>query len=302
LSNAAESSSNAVPDERVVQRRALLQRLGLSTSHYLKLQEPQGPGQAAQVDLEPLLNTAAICLMPDQLTYHWWQAPAAAKQLTPDDNPLATGTRPATQPNAVDIHAGSQAVPGLIEVKASAGIAHAERRVDCLPAKRGLPSPVAFSETAASVSAGTTPAAGSSAASAPQPSTSPAADVSVSNSNDGSPFGCSPVHVQIQVLKSLRRLLTAKLDAIAGGSAEEDRMLAKQPGCSQAAVMALEYRAGQKEIASAALTSLVQKSSDTVCLAAARLPAQSSWVSSEGQFSTAEQVNKGLSRVTKCIC
>jgi len=142
-----------VPDERVVQRRALLQRLGLSTSHYLKLQEPQGPGQAAQVDLEPLLNTAAICLMPDQLTYHWWQAPAAAKQLTPDDNPLATGTRPATQPNAVDIHAGSQAVPGLIEVKASAGIAHAERRVDCLPAKRGLPSPVAFSETAASVSA-----------------------------------------------------------------------------------------------------------------------------------------------------
>ena len=97
------------------------------------------------------------------------------------------------------------------------------------------------------------------------------------------------------MLKSLRRLLTAKLDAIAGGSVEEDQLLAKQPGCSQAAVMAVEYRAGQKEIASAALNSLVQKSTETVCSAAARLPAQSSWVSSEEQLGTAEQVNKGLS-------
>ena len=148
-----------MPDERVVQRRALLQRLGLSTSHYLKLQQPQGPGQAAQVDLQPLLNTAAICLMPDQLAYHWWQAPAAAKQLTPDANSLATGTRHATQPNAVDNHIGSQDIPGLVEVKASAGVAHAERRVDCLPAKRGVPLPVVFPETAASVSAGTAPSA-----------------------------------------------------------------------------------------------------------------------------------------------
>ncbi len=292
-----------MPDERVVQRRALLQRLGLSTSHYLKLQEPQGPGQAAQVALQPLLNTAAICLMPDQLAYHWWQAPAAAKQLSPD-NSLATGARHATQANAVDSHIGSQAVPGLVEVKASAGVAHAERRVDSVTAKRGVPLPVGFSETATAVSAGTAPLAQepAAAASAPQPSRSPAAGVSVRNSTDGSPFGCSPLHVQIQLLKSLRRLLTAKLDAIAGDSAEEDQLLAKQPGCNQAAVMALEYRAGQKEIASAALTSLVQKSSDAVCLAAARLPAQSSWVSAEGQFSTAEQVNKGLSRVTVCIC
>jgi len=301
LSNAAESSSNAAQDEHVVQRRALLQRLGLSTSHYLKLQEPQGLGQAAQVNLEPLLNTAAICLMPDQLAYHWWQAPAAAKQLSPDHS-LATGTRHPTQPNAVDNN-GSQAVPGLVEVKASAGVAQAERRVDSVTAERGVPLPVAFSETAASVSAGTAPSAQEpAAASAPQPSTSPAADVSVRNNNDGSPFGCSPVHVQIQVLKSLRRLLTAKLDAIAGGSAKEDQLLAKQPGCSQAAVMALEYRAGQKEIASAALTSLVQKSSATVCLAAARLPAQSSWVSTEEQLGTAEQVNKCLSCVTECMC
>ncbi|DBB06668.1 TPA: hypothetical protein ACH3X1_012179 [Trebouxia sp. C0004] len=285
-----ESSSNAVPDEAVVQRRALLQRLGLSTSHYLKLKRPQGPGQAAQVDLEPLLNTAAICLMPDQLAYHWWQAPAAAKQLSPARS-LAPGTRHASQPNAVD-NTDSQAVPGLVEVKASAGVAHAERPVDSVTAQRGLPLPVAASDMAALVSAGTAPLAqdaAAAAASAPKPSTSPAADVPVRNSNDGSPFGCSPVHVQIQVLDSLRRLLAAKLDAIAGGSAEEDRLLAKQAGCSQAAVMALEYRAGQKEIASAALTSLVQKSSGTVCLAAARLPAQSSWVSFGGRLGTAEQ-------------
>ncbi|DBA67229.1 TPA: hypothetical protein ACH3X2_001539 [Trebouxia sp. C0005] len=283
-----EGSSNAVPDEVVVQRRALLQRLGLSTSHYLKLQEPQGLGQAAQVDLEPLLNTAAICLMPDQWAYHWWQAPAAAKQLSPPRS-LATGTRRATQPNAVD-NIGSQAVPGLVEVKASAGVAHAERRVDNAAAERGLPLPVAFSETAASVSASTAPSAQEPVAtSAPQPSPSPAADRSVRNSNDGSPFGCSPLHVQMQVLKSLRHLLTAKLDAIAGGSAKEDQLLAKQPGCSQAAVMALEYRAGQKDIASAALTSLAQKGTETVCLAAARLPAESSWVSTEGQVDAAEQ-------------
>jgi len=301
VSNAAESSSAALPDERVVQRRALLQRLGLSTSHYLKLQEPQGPGQAAQVDLTPLLNTAAICLMPDQLAYHWWQAPAAAKQLSPDRS-LATGTRHATQSKAVD-NIGNQAVPGLVEVKASAGVAHAERPVESVTVERGVPLPVAFSETAASVSAGTAPLAQEpAAASAPKPSTSPAADVSVRNSNDGSPFGCSPVHVQIQVLDSLRRLLTAKLDAIAGGSAEEDQLLAKQPGCSQAAVMALEYRAGQKQIAFAALTSLVQKSSETVCLAAARLPVPSSWVTLEGRLSTAEQVKEGLSCKTDCMC
>ena len=289
-----------MPDEVVVQRRALLQRLGLSTSHYLKLQEPQGLGQAAQVDLEPLLNTAAICLMPDQWAYHWWQAPAAAKQLSPPRS-LATGTRRATQPNAVD-NIGSQAVPGLVEVKASAGVAHAERRVDNAAAERGLPLPVAFSETAASVSASTAPSAQEPVAtSAPQPSPSPAADRSVRNSNDGSPFGCSPLHVQMQVLKSLRHLLTAKLDAIAGGSAKEDQLLAKQPGCSQAAVMALEYRAGQKDIASAALTSLAQKGTETVCLAAARLPAESSWVSTEGQVDAAEQVNKGPSCVTECM-
>lgn len=292
-------------DERVVQPRALLQRLGLSTSHYLKLQEPQGPRQTAQVDLQPLLNTAAICLMPDQLAYHWWQAPAAAKQLTPDDHSLATGTRHAIQPNAVDIHNGGQAVPGLVEVKAAAGVAHAERQGGSVIAKRGVPLPVALSETAASVSAGTAASVSAgtaqsaqqpaAAASAPHPTTSPPADVSVTNNNDGSPFGCSPVHVQIQVLHSLRRLLTAKLDAIAGGSAKEDRMLAQQPGCSQAAVMALEYRAGQKEVASAALTSLRQKSSDAVCLAAARLPVQSSSVSTKGQLGTAEEVNEGLS-------
>ena len=292
--SAAESSSSAEPDEGVVQRRALLLRLGLSTSHYLKLQEPRGPGQAAQVDLEPLLNTAAICLMPDQLAYHWWQAPAAAKQLSPDHS-LATGTRHAAQAKAVD-NIGSQAVPGLIQVKASAGGAHAERPMDSATAEKGLPLPVAFCETAASVGTGTAASAQEpAAASAPHPTITPAPDVSVRNSNDGSPFGCSPVHVQIQVLKSLRRLLTAKLAAIAGSSAEEDQLLAKQAGRSQAGVMALEYRAGQKEIASAALASLLQKSSETVCLAAARLPAQSSWVSTEGLPGTSEQVNKGLS-------
>ena len=303
----AEGSS-ATPDERVVQRRALLQRLGLSTSHYLKLQTPHRPWQATQVALQPLLNTAAICLMPDQLAYHWWQAPAAAKQQQPSDKqsaavkqihtaalqPVATGTVTAEAPQAeitqsqstgtanagapnaenLQSHRGSigSRVPGQVEVEAIPSPILIPSPAEPPQSERASLLPGIVSKAAASGSAGTASSTQQRASIAEgNPSGSSSSDAGAKQ-GDGSPFECSPVHVQLQVLNSLRRLLTVKLDAIAGGSAQEDRVVGQQAGCSHAACMALEYRAGQKEIAAAALDSLRHKTSDVITSAAARLP------------------------------
>ena len=276
-----------------MQRRALLHHLGLSTSHYLKLQPPQGPGQAPQVALEPLLNTAAICLMPDHLAYHWWQAPAAAKQ----PQLAAASTQEAAKPQGEHvsppslINSSSQVVPGQVEVKAAPRLAHSQR--PAVTATTGLvrPPPAGLPEASAPTSSSSEPSAQREplGTAAGVSSASLEGDAQTANS-DGSPFGCSPVHVQLQVLGSLQRLLTAKLDAIAGGSAEEDRALSQQPGCSQAAMMALEYRADQKEIAAAALTSLMRKTSEVVLSASARLPGGTGQTVQPGQPLVAAQV------------
>ena len=282
----AEGSSPR-PDERVVQRQALLQRLGLSTSHYLKLQRPFSGGQAAQVAMQPLLNTAAICLMPDELGYQWWQAPAAAQRQQPTavEQAGAVGTTDAAASQAqgtqdsLTSRPGSNP-PGQVEVKPASGLVHGHTSAPDSAVVLSAPSAAADKASA-------------SAASPPETYGGMMKDTASTTADimgDGSPFGCSPVHVQLQVLQSLRQLLSMKLDAIAGGSAEEDRMLAKQADCSYAAGMALEYRAVQKEIAAAALQSLRLTTAEVVCSAAARLPGHCFWASSKGRQGSCHQV------------
>ena len=284
----AEGSSPR-PDERVVQRRALLQRLRLSTSHYLKLQKPFSGGQAAQVAMQPLLNTAAICLMPDELGYQWWQAPAAAQRQQPTavEQAGAVGTTDAAASQAQGTQESLTSrpesnTPGQVEVKPVSGLVHGHTSAPDSAVVLSAPSAAADKASASTSTASRTETHGGMM----KDSASTTADMM----GDGSPFGCSPVHVQLQVLQSLRQLLSVKLDAIAGGSAEEDRMLAKQADCSYRAGMALEYRAVQKEIAAAALQSLRLTTAEVVCSAAARLPGHCCWASSKGRQGSYHQV------------
>lgn len=252
-----------MPDGRVIQRRALLQRLGLPTSHYLRLQ-PDG-----HVNLQALLNASAICMMPDHLAYHWWAAPAASATRSraeagsvvgsgvgsePRPGPGAgfeggpearTGVGPraraavkgGVQPSQIDI-------PGHVEVKGIAWVTNA------------APPPLTAPQ----------PASASASGSLPQASTEAHKDAPDSPVvGSGGPFGCSPLHVQLAVTGSLRKLLQSKLQAIAGGSAEEDKHQTSDPQCTPAAQMALQYRADQKRIAAAASNSLTHVVTAIVC-------------------------------------
>ena len=304
----AETCS-AAPDERVVQRQALLQRIGLSTSHYLKLQASSGAGQqhtppGPQVAIQQLLNTACICLMPDHLAYQWWSAPSAVGH---------SGAPQQPQKLREDVAAaeGQLATPGQVHVKGVStssqhtctGISNTQStsahlilalqdkadgdnsRMNSKPfegasegARRAPEVAQRASEGAQRASEGAQEGAqrapeaaqGASEVHAARQEMQASAPASSKGSNGG-PFGCSPVHVQLQVLHSLRRLLTSKLDAIAGGTAEEDWGLAQQPGCSRAACMALGYRAGQKQIAAAALNAVASTAAEVVQRAMAGL-------------------------------
>lgn len=275
-----------MPDERVVQRQALLHRLGLSTSHYLKLQTPARAGlqhtalgllQSPQVAIQQLLNTACICLMPDHLAYQWWSAPATVSHSGHFDQAQELHARAAT---------GLLDIPGQVEVRGvSASAVH--NPISIRNAQAANPSLALQHETPSTdptvkliPSEGTSQGGqGSSEGDAVRQERQ---EGSLKGS-DGWPFGCSPVHVQLQVLHSLRLLLTSKLVAIAGGTAEEDQNLAQQPGCSHAAGMALGYRAGQKQIAAAALAALASTAAEVVQRAVAGLGLGSSRPSSVEQ-------------------
>ena len=315
-------TSNAAPDERVVHRQALLRRLGLSTSHYLKLQASSGAGQqhtapGPQVPIQQLLNTACICLMPDHLAYQWWPAPSAVGHSSdPQQSQQLPGDAAAAE--------GHLAIPGQVQVKGiSASTQHPctdisnaqsatadsilalQGKADGDDLRMGFRPLEGASEGAAEGAAEgaserarraseiaqrapegalegsqTAPGAapGASQVRAKRQERQESAPASPTGSNGG-PFGCSPMHVQLQVLHSLRRLLTSKLDAIAGGTAEEDRSLAQQPGCSYAAGMALGYRAGQKQIAAAALDAVASTAAEVVQGAMAVLSCGSSCAS-----------------------
>ena len=270
-------SSSATPQESVIQCQALLRRLNLSTSHYLKLQNPAGAGQhrtapgtlqSPCVDVRALLNTAAICLIPQHLAYQWWSAPAAVSH-TGAVHVQSQGA------SAASAAANAEAVPGQVEVR---GISASQ-----VQAGNDTPSAEVTDTLVDSSSA--------EVRDAPEPgqhiSTMDDAglDGAAARSNDGGPFECSPVHVQLHVLRTLRQLLTVKLKAIAGGTAAEDRELAQQAGRSHAAAMALAYRAGQKEIASAALAALSSKTAQVVKTAVTRLRPGLSQPSSPEQVS-----------------
>ena len=307
-------SSSAAPDTRIVQRRALLHHLGLSTSHYLQRQpqgQPQGAGQAAPLAIEALLNTAAICLMPDHLAYHWWQAPGAFNHHQPLSPPAATATavaanlpavaeqheeaRPVTRNGAAwpiesatspKSGTGTDLVPGTVEVKPSFGVisvCHTAGPTAC-GTQPAAPSKVLESAAASSMHMGTVQGSTDTG----RPSAYIPAPPQLGR-GDGSPFVCSPVYVQLQVLHSLRRLLVGKLSAIAGGSAGEDRELVKQPGVSVGEGIALVYRAGQKELACAALDALSRQTGHVVCMGAAALRGQFSLGSSLGQDKQPEE-------------
>ena len=295
----AETSS-AAPNERVIQRQALLCRLGLSTSHYLKLQASSGAGQqhtasGPEVAIQQLLNTACICLMPDHLAYQWWAVPSAVGHSSTSQQP---------QPLHGDAAEGHMAIPGQVQVKGISactqlsckGISNAQSGTDhttlALQGKADGNDPELGSRPSKGASEGAhkqfkmtqralerapegsqiTPggASGASEVHAERQEMQESAPAST-KSSDGGPFGCSPVHVQLQVLHSLRRLLTSKLNAIAGGTADEDQSLAQQPGCSPAACMALGYRARQKQIAAAALHAVASTAAEVVQRALAGL-------------------------------
>lgn len=261
-------SSNAVPDERVIQRQALLHHLGLSTSHYLKLgagQQHTAPGSCPSpgVAVQALLNTAAICLLPDHLAYHWWSAPSAVSHNRLLQSQAADTSHSVQTIQAVD----TEAVPGQVEVKGiPTAIQHNPAGTNSV---KSLDPPELLASETQSSTEDRTAFRGSPGASAG--SKEQMRNDSNSNGSEGGPFACSPVHVQLQVLRSLRHLLASKLKAVAGGSAEEDQELAQQAGCSHAACMALQYRAKQKQIANAALAALACKAAEVVQTAVARL-------------------------------
>lgn len=299
----AAEASGAVPGERLIQRQALLHQLGLSTSHYLKLQTSLGPGQqhtapgglqSPQVAIRQLLNTACICLMPDHLAYQWWAAPSAVGHSSPLQHPqklhkdVVAAAWYLPTPGEVVVKgicgprqhqsggiSGSSAHPTLAlqdkeddgamegrrpSEEASAGAHRAEGALTgALPFQPPEGARKA-SETAQRAPEGAQGAPEMHAERQQMQESAPASP----KGSDGGPFGCSPVHIQLQVLHSLRHLLTSKLDAIAGGPAEEDRSLAQQPGCSHAACMALGYRAGQKQIATAALHAVASTAAEVV--------------------------------------
>lgn len=312
----AESSS-ALPDERVTQRQALLRRLGLSTSHYLKLQASAGAGQqpivlGPQVPIQQLLNTACICLMPDHLAYQWWPAPSAVDHSSdPQQSQQLPGGAAAAE--------GHLAIPGQVQVKGiSASTQHPCTDISSPQTATAHSTILALQGKAdggGDLRMGFRPLQGASegasegahrasemAQRAPEGAVLEGSQMAPGGAqgasevhtvrlemqdsapagpkgSDGGPFGCSPVRVQLQVLHSLRRLLTSKLDAIAGGNAEEDWSLAQQPGCSYAACMALGYRAAQKQIAAAALDAVASTAAEVVQVAVAVLSCGSSWAS-----------------------
>lgn len=237
--------------------------------------------------MQPLLNTACICLMPDHLAYHWWSAPSAvghSRASPPEPQEVqGGGAAPAASPLAV---------PGQVEVKGvsastlghnSSGSSSAQAGQTSLVPQDPAPSthPLGAASTHPAGGPSTHPRAAPSPSEGAQATTSGAGAARAEaweeegagrgTDSDGGPFVCSPVHVQLQVLHSLRRLLTCKLDAIAGGTPEEDRSLAQQPESSPAAGMALRYRAGQKQIAAAALAALASTAAGVVQRAVARL-------------------------------
>ena len=305
---ATAASSGAAPDARVVQRQALLRRLGLSTSHYLKLQPSTGTGQQAgqqhtasgAVHIQPLLNTACICLMPDHLAYQWWCAPSAVDHPPSPHQPQASvqGRADAATPSS------PAAFPWQVEVRgvSASTLRHNLSNSSTSKARAGEPSSTlqdkahrTDQQTQSSTPSHSAQAASETGAVTPgvqeQPALPPSAVLASSHQpipasclqgdtgqgadshtdSDGGPFECSPVHVQLQVVHSLRRLLTSKLDAMAGGPAEEDRILAQQQGGYPVAQMALRYRAGQKKIAAAALAALAATAAGVVQRAAAGL-------------------------------
>ena len=302
---AAETS--AAPDHRLVQRQALLRQLGLPTSHYLKLQVSAGAGQqhtapGPKVAIQQLLSTACICLMPDHLAYQWW---AVSSPVGNSSGPQQAQESPADAAPAE----GHPAIPGQVQVKGISattqltctGISNAQsadahptlalqgkadgdpkmgsRRLEEASegARRASElaqrAPEGALETSQIAPGG---ASGASEVHAQRQEMQESAPASPKKSN-GAPFACSPVHVQLQVLHSLRRLLTSKLNSFAGGTAEEDHSLAQQLGCSYAACMALGYRARQKQIAVAALDAVASTAAEVVQRAMAGLSCGSTW-------------------------
>ena len=147
--------------------------------------------------------------------------------------------------------------PGQIEVKGIALVSNATA------------SPPTASQHASAIASASDPAGLGEAQ--PAPPHSPVVPSSQPGVWSGGPFGCSPLHVQLAVTGSLHKLLLSKLQAIAGGSAEEDERQASDPQCTPAARMALQYRADQKRIAAAALTSLAHVVTAIVCRASETL-------------------------------
>ena len=286
-----EGGEEAGPDERLVQRRALLQHLGLPTSHYLK----PLPGTAS-VPLRPLLNASAVCLMPDHLAYHWWSAPAALKPKRKPGTDEGAGRRvgagvgvgvwvgvqPATTgPAGTGAEGRSVAAgplqrpdrsvsdqtdfPGQVEVK---GVLAANGIPPQLAAASGLHA--AEHTQWLDMTSEQTTLSGKSPdkdppAFLPQQEPDPQPGAADPRGRLGDPFSCCPTHVQLEVLASLRKLLQSKLNAVAGGSAHEDEWLAHQPDCTPAARMALLFRVNQKGIAAAALHSLADVATEVVC-------------------------------------
>lgn len=264
-------SQTAASNEQVTQRRALLQHLGLSLSQYLKI----GPCEDAAVGLRALLNASAICIMPGQLAYHWWAAPP-----TPKGQPKsvsAHGSVRAEAPFSSELQSHSRTPSGAAASSPELGIATAaysdsldfpgQVEVKGIEAYEAVSKPATetftcdnthacsrSSTTAQAVASNTMACSGKDAA---RPQAGPRGRL-------GDPFGCSPTYIQLQVLSSLRKLLQSRLNAIAGGSAEQDEALGQQQGCTHAAHMALRYRASQKHIAAAALHSLAAVVSDVI--------------------------------------
>lgn len=232
--------------------------------------------------------------MPDSMAYHWWSAPAAPKT-RPEPGPgggagvgvgvlggkgagsqykseaehrASVGADPNSpvQTSASTLATADKDFPGQVEVK---GVLPQDTSA---PLAANQPSAQGTSTNSTQLSNNNPPTTHvptdieSKASLSGLPEQQPAAQPGgvSARGKPGDPFGCSPTYIQLTVLSSLRKLLQSKLNAIAGGPAQEDELEAQQAGCTPAARMALLFRANQKCIATAALHSLAAAVTEAV--------------------------------------
>lgn len=164
---------------------------------------------------QSLLDAAHVCLLPDHLTYQSLQR-ASSQQASPSTS------------SPVSKFQGSQGALSQSGVGRT-GLDHAATGNTA-----GLP-------------AGAVEVCGSAALGSEGDSEGRSEGVS------GGLGGC-PVGVQLAAAHALICQLQSKLVGLGGASAASDRAAASDAGCGAAERMALEYRAGQREIAEAALS------------------------------------------------